>query len=178
MKTLQNKYLQPLGSPIDNTNVQQKFIPWKWGVAQGVQLRNIRSSSGQFKNLSAGEIGSIVSITGGTISASSFKSGTINNSIFSGTISQPSVTGGTFINPVINTSTISTSIFQNGTISGGTVNNAVLGTPNITGGTVNAVLQASGTQGIGTVIKYVVSVSPGTVLGTLTFANGLLILSQ
>ena len=59
--TLLNKYLQPLGSPVDNSNSQIKYVPWQWGIQQGISTRKIRSSSAQFKKFSPG------TITGGTL---------------------------------------------------------------------------------------------------------------
>src|ERR1035437_6925979 len=102
---LQNKYLQPLNSPVDDANPQQKFVPWEWGVQQGVQLKKIRSSTAFFNKLSANILGSVTNITGGTITTSRFSTGTIVNSSFQGTISQPVTSGGTFTNPYVNTGT-------------------------------------------------------------------------
>src|ERR1035437_2577861 len=101
-----NKYLQPVGSHVDNvTNPQVKRVPWEWGVQQGVQLKKIRSSTGYFNRLSADILGSVTNITGGTINTSQFNNGSIVNSIFSGTISQPVVSGGTFTNSYTATGT-------------------------------------------------------------------------
>ncbi len=138
---LVDKYLQPLGTP-GNNPPQQKYIPWSWGVMQGVQLKKIRSSTGYFKKLSAGIVGSITSITGGTINTSTINVSTITNSNFQGTLSQPVSTGGTFTNPTVTTGTLNTSLFNTGTLGtpsivGGTFNNGVVGTPAITGGTYN-----------------------------------------
>jgi hypothetical protein len=165
---LQNKYLQPIDSPIDNSNTQKKYVPWEFGVIQGMQLKKIRSSTGYFKKLSAGTQGT-TSITNGTITSSLFNSGTITNSSFQGTISQPVESGGTFTNPTINTGTLNTSLFS------GTINNSVLGTPSITGGTVNSTYQTGGTTATSGSIIYVKTVSPGTTFGTLSFNNGLII---
>lgn len=164
-----NKYLQPLESPSDSTiNQQHIHVPWEFGVKQGMQLKKIRSSTGYFKKLSAGAIGTITSITGGTITSSSFNTGTITNSTFQGTISQPVESGGTFTNPTINTGTINTSLMA------GTLNNSVIGTPNLTGGTLNpGVYQASGTAGATGSVVYLKTTSP--TFGTINFANGLII---
>lgn len=128
-----DKYLSPLNTP-GNQSPQQKYIPWSWGVRQGVQLKKIRSSTGYFKKLSAGAIGSVTSITGGTINTSSVNASTITNSNFQGMLSQSVSTGGTFTNPTITTGTLNTSLMSNGTL-----NNGVLGTPAITGGTYNSI---------------------------------------
>ena len=168
MKTpTHNKYLQPLESPVDTSTPQAKYVPWEWGVRQGVQTKKIRSSTGYFKKLSAGQIGSVTSITGGTITSSSFNQGTITNSSFQGTISQPVSSGGTFTNPTVNTGTLNNSLYT------GTLNNGVLGTPNINGGTVNSVLQATGTAGTSGSIVYMKTAGP--TFGTLNFANGLIV---
>lgn len=165
----QNKYLQPLGASIDKTqNPQQKYIPYAWGIRQGVQLKKIRSSTGYFQKLSAGVIGSVTSITGGTINTSSINSSTITNSNFQGTVSQPLSMGGTFTNPAIITGTLTTSLFN-----GGTMNNSVFGTPFITGGTANIdVYKTGGTSGVTGSIVYMKTVTP--TFGTLSFVNGLI----
>lgn len=135
---IQNKFLQPLGSSIDKTqNPQQKYIPYAWGIKQGVQLKKIRSSTGYFQKLSAGAIGSVTSIDGGTINTSFINSSTITNTNFSGTLSQPVSTGGTFTNPTVTTGTLNTSL-----MSSGTFNTGFIGTPSIIGGTYTALTLA------------------------------------
>jgi hypothetical protein len=54
--TLLNKYMQPLGSPVDNSNTQTKYVPWQWGIQQGLQVKKIRSSGGYFAKVSSGSI--------------------------------------------------------------------------------------------------------------------------
>jgi hypothetical protein len=54
--TLLNKYMQPLGSPIDNSNTQTKYVPWQWGIQQGLQVKKIRSSAGYFHQVQSGSI--------------------------------------------------------------------------------------------------------------------------
>lgn len=64
-----------------------------------------------------------------------------------------------------------------GTLNNTTINNGVFGAPNVTGGTLNpSVYQnGAGSIGIGTVLTYI---KTGTIQGTLTFSNGILIQSQ
>lgn len=163
----QNKFLQPQNAPSDSSTLQTKYVPWEWGIRQGVQLKKIRSSTAYFKKLSAGAIGSVTSISGGSIDTSAFTRGTITNSTFQGTISQPIESGGTFTNPTINTATINTSLF------GGTFNNGVLGSPTITGGTINSgTYQIGGTGGATGSIVYMKTAGP--TFGTLNFAGGLI----
>lgn len=82
--TLLNKYLQPLGSPVDNvTGEQEKYVPWQWGVIQGVQVKKIRSSSGYFKKITGGTIAG-ATVNSGTIGTTTFSSGTITLSVLNG----------------------------------------------------------------------------------------------
>lgn len=77
---IQNKYLQPLNSPVDKTtNPQQKRVPWEWGVQQGVQLKKIRSSTAFFKKFTPGTL--IGTMSGGTLVSSQINNGTVNNSL-------------------------------------------------------------------------------------------------
>lgn len=46
-----NQFLQPLGSPADRSDQQDKYIPWEFGVIQGLQTKRIRSSSVYFRTL-------------------------------------------------------------------------------------------------------------------------------
>src|ERR1035437_168297 len=85
--TLLNKYLQPLGSPVDNSNSQIKYVPWQWGIQQGISTRKIRSSSAQFKKFSPG------TITGGTLVNTQINNGTVNDSALSGGTQSGSLSG-------------------------------------------------------------------------------------
>lgn len=91
-----NKYLQPVGSPADRiSDAQTQYVPWQWGMQQGVQLRKVRSSTAYFKNFAPGSL--VGTITGGTMVNSQINNGTINNSLsnsgtLAGTISGGSVT--------------------------------------------------------------------------------------
>jgi hypothetical protein len=75
--TLLNKYMQPLGSPVDNTNTQTKYVPWQWGVQQGISTRKVRSSYAYSKQFAPGTL--IGTITGGTMVANQVTGGSINN---------------------------------------------------------------------------------------------------
>lgn len=47
---LQNKYLQPIGSPVDGvTNAQVKQVPWEWGINQKIQAKQVRLSRANIK---------------------------------------------------------------------------------------------------------------------------------
>ena len=89
--TLLNKYLQPLGSPVDNSNSQVKYVPWQFGVQQGIATRKIKSSVAQFKKFSPG------TITGGTLVNTQVNNGTVSNSNLVGGTQSGSLSGqGTF----------------------------------------------------------------------------------
>lgn len=143
-----------------------KVVPWKFGVAQGIQLKKIRSSTAYFNKLTAQQ-GTVSSALGtltnydynnGTINASAFVGGTTDStSMIGGT---PALIGGSLINTQVGTSLI----------FGGTI-----GTSLIQGGTVNAgTYQVGGTGGVTGSIVYIKTVSPGTTFGTLSFTAGLI----
>lgn len=176
-----DKYLMPLDSPIAQGTPVTPHVPWEWSIKQKIQAHKIRSSIGQFNNLSG--TNNNTNITNGTFTTSVFNTGTINNSVFSGTISQPSVTGGTFLNPTDNTGTYNTSAFNNGTLGtclgqGGTYNNVTLGTPSVTGGTANfGSYQAGGVAGVTGTAIYVKTIDfvGGTyTVGTVITKNGII----
>lgn len=102
----------------------------------------------------------VVTINGSLVAMSS-NSGTYTNINIAGT----SYNVGTLINGVYGTALY----------LGGTANNLTLGTPQINGGTVNSLYQTNGTVGLTGTVAFVRSVSPGTVLGSMIFNNGLLI---
>ena len=102
----------------------------------------------------------VVTINGSLI-ANNSNTGTYTNIVLAGT----DLVIGTMVNGVYGTPQV----------IGGSVNNASIGTSTITGGTMNpTVYQNGGTVGISAAIVFVRSVSPGTVLGTLTFTGGIL----
>lgn len=183
-----DQYLHPLTSALHHDPYVRQ-VPWKFGINQKIQAKKLIASTGSFKNLT-GSNSSGGTLTNSVINTALFQQGTVANSILSSsTISQPTEAGGTFTNPVINAGTLGTPAITGGSmnngafgtplITGGTINSAVIGTPSIAGGTINpAVYQVAGSVGISTVVSYVKTVSPGTILGTLTFNSGILILSQ
>lgn len=164
-----DKYLFPQSSDPNTALPIKGVVPWKFGVKQGIQLKKIRSSTAYFNKLNA-QSGTIQTSMGtltqyviqsGTVNQSLFTGGTLTNSLFSGgSVSGAAVLAGTEINQIFNTGTLNTSLFSGGTVSGGTVDSKY---------------KTNGTLGISTTIVYL---NAATAPGTLTFNNGLLILSQ
>ena len=74
-----NKYLQPLGSVIDKTDIQKKYTPWIWGIKQGIQVKRVRASSVNFYKLRGIQ-------SNGTLQGT-LSSGTLNNTTHTGTSS-------------------------------------------------------------------------------------------
>lgn len=100
---------------------------------------------------------------------------TINGSLVamssnSGTYTNINIAGTSF-----NIGTIANGVYGTALYQGGTIANAFIGTPNVQNGTVNSVYQTNGTQGLTASIVFIRSIGVGTVMGTMTFNNGLLI---
>lgn len=72
-RPLLNKYLQPVGSPIDSIPAP-KQVPWEYGIRQGIQVKKIRSSHqeiSQFQQQISGVFASGTIGNGGTLFLSS-----------------------------------------------------------------------------------------------------------
>jgi hypothetical protein len=165
-----NKYLQPEDAPVTKKRAEIGFdfdVNSDRGMVRSVQLKGGVVNEDQIADsaITTNKI-AVTAITSGRIANNAVTNAKIEGFDWSkgtsGTISNAPISGGTI------TALIGTSLMQ-----GGTVANAIVGTSTITGGTVNAsVYKTGGTAGFSGDIGYLTA---GTVQGTLTFNNGLLI---
>jgi hypothetical protein len=136
-------------------------------VSKGLTTSNAGGSFILYDKTGGTEIFSYNPLTGvvtinGSLIAQSSNTGTYSNITLAGT----NQINGTML----------MGFFGTPQITGGTINNAVIGTSQAIGGTANfGVYQIGGTAGYSGTVAFVRSVSPGTVLGSLIFNNGLLI---
>ena len=173
-----DKYLTPINSGMSQGSIPPHKVPWEFGVSQGIQSKKIRSSSGYFKHLSAGTIGT-ATYNNAIITASLFNGGSVTNaSIQGGTMPNAYITGGTINNTTFGTPSMTGGTFNNNvlgtpSVNGGTYNNAVMGTPSVIGGTANfATYQVGGSAGVSGSIVYLKTTAP--TFGTLSFIGGLI----
>lgn len=83
----QNKYLQPTGSPVDSSTPQTAYVPWEFGVQQGIQSKTIRLSKLDIKN--------IIQLSDNAIGTGSFANG---GNLFLSTTLSPNIPHITDIN--------------------------------------------------------------------------------